>query len=487
MKNIKLYHILLALLSTIAVLLCICAFVPQDGIKIGNVSLKFPTIEQLMNPQKQENVNIDSLIAKIDTTLTEQPLVKHKNQSAEYMGTPEPKALNIKNATQIHCNENGINSLNSFFYKLNNISKSKTKIHILHYGDSQIEGDRMTGFIRERLQSQFGGNGPGLVPANNVYNTFAFIQDYSANFQRYTCFGGKKLKNKKYGVMGSAARFTPEYSDSTEIAQQTEEKIGWIKIASSQRAFHRSRKFNTVKMFYNSCIVPCAINVYENNTLIHQDSLIVDGKAHVFELTFANTPQQLRFEFISTISPNISNFSLEGDFGLQMSNIAMRGSSGTIFGNMDRACTQHALNQLGVELIIMQFGGNSVPHFKDSNSVRNYARYFKGQLNTIKSIRPSAAIIVIGPSDMSKLIDGFYQTYPLLPYCVEQMQQQCIDLGVGFWNLYEAMGGRNSMPSWVEKGLASNDYIHFSVNGARIAAQLFYDALMAKYVQSIEL
>ena len=114
---------------------------------------------------------------------------------------------------------------------------------------------------------------------------------------------------------------------------------------------------------------------------------------------------------------------------------------------------------------------------------RHYANYFKGQLNTLKSMRPSAAIVVIGPSDMSMLTDGVYETYRFLPYCVEQMKKVSLEVGAGYWDLYDAMGGKNSMPSWVEKGLAGKDYIHFSNGGARIAAQLFYDALVAEYVK----
>lgn len=455
---------------------------PQDGVRFLGMTLKFPTIDRLLHPKKQETANIDEIILEVDTTFTE-PLIQHQNGSDGSMGAPNAEQLNVKNSTIIHLNEAGITNLHRFFEKMDAAATTKKKVHILHYGDSQIEGDRMTGFIRERLQNQFGGNGPGLVPANNVYNTLAFIQSYSSNFVRYTCFGGEKLNNRKYGVMGSAARFTKEYKDSTEIANEKTMKTAWIELAASPSAYGRSRSFNTVKMYYNSCIKPCAINVYENGNLIHQDSLIADGKSHIFKLTFPGTPGKLKFEFSSTISPTISNFSLEGDYGIQMSNIGMRGSSGTIFGSMDRGVVAEAMNDLNTELVIMQFGGNSVPSFKDSSGVRNYANYFKGQLNTIKSIRPSAAIIVIGPSDMSKMVDGIYETYPLLPYCVEQMKKVSLEVGAGYWDLYDAMGGKNSMPAWVAKGLAGNDYIHFSNGGARVAAQLFYDALIAEYVK----
>lgn len=482
MKNVKLHHVFLSLTGLFAILIVISSVIPQDGVQFLGMNFKFPTLDRLMHPKKQEKANIDSLIIDVDTNFVD-PLLQHENVSDGNMGAPNAGELRVKNSTIIHLNEMGIDNLGRFFEKMTNAASEKKKVHILHYGDSQIEGDRMTGFIRERLQNQFGGNGPGLVPANNVYNTFAFIQSYSENFKRHTCFGGDKLANKKYGVMGSAARFTKEYKDSSEIAAENSVKTAWIELASSPNAFGRSRNFSTVKMYYNSCVKPCALNVYENGKLIHQDSLKADGRSHIFKLTFPATPGKLKFEFSSAISPTISNFSLEGDYGVQMSNIGMRGSSGTIFGAMDRGVATEAMNDLGVELIIMQFGGNSVPSFRDSSGVRNYANYFKGQLNTLKSMRPSAAIVVIGPSDMSMLTDGVYETYRFLPYCVEQMKKVSLEVGAGYWDLYDAMGGKNSMPSWVEKGLAGKDYIHFSNGGARIAAQLFYDALVAEYVK----
>jgi hypothetical protein len=94
---------------------------------------------------------------------------------------------------------------------------------------------------------------------------------------------------------------------------------------------------------------------------------------------------------------------------------------------------------------------------------------------------PDAAIILIGPSDMSRLNAGIFETYPLLPYTVDRMQKMCAENGVAFWNLYGAMGGFNSMPAWVSQGLAGKDYVHFSPRGASIASQYFYEAFGAAY------
>lgn len=483
LKELKPFHVLAFVFGTLLILAPLVAFIPKEGWNLGGINFRFLSKDEFLHPVKQEKKDISGLVAKVDTTSIEvDPLLKHQNGSNGNMGAPAGGALSMESSTEIYMTDTGRENLRRFFAKLQSVAADKKKIHILHYGDSQIEGDRMTSYIRQRIQNQFGGNGPGLIPAMNVYNTFTFKQSFSENFVRYTCFGGAKLKNRKYGAMGSAARFSPEL-DSAGLANETSVKTAWIEIEPGKSSYSRAREYNNVKMYYNSCFKPCGLKVYQNGNLIHEDSLITDGKSHSVDLNFLSTPGKLKYEFSAVVSPTITGFSLEGDYGVQVDNIGMRGSSGTIFGSMDQSLLSKMYSDLNTELIIMQFGGNSVPSFKDSSSVRNYASYFKGQLNTIKKLRPSAAIIVIGPSDMSRLDNGIFATYPLLPYCVQLMKKATMDAGAGYWDLYSAMGGMNSMPAWVDQGLAGKDYIHFSNKGASIASQPFFDAFAAEYAK----
>lgn len=457
---------------------------PKEGWQIGSWNLRFISWEKVMNPKPKKAKDITKFIAAVDTVSIETPdsLLQHKNASGS-MGRPSGGRLITESATQIYFSEAGLERLHRFFEKLDQAADQKSKVRMLHYGDSQIEGDRMTAYIRQRIQEQFGGNGPGMIPTVNVYNNISFKQIYSPNFTRYTVFGGDKLKSRRYGALGSAGRFTPEYRDSAERFSQTQVQEAWIEIEPSRSAYSRARNYNNVNLYYTGCYVPCALNVYRNGILIHEDSLIRDGKYHELPLAFGESAGKLRYEFKSTVSPTILGFALEGDLGVQVDNIAMRGSSGTFFGNMDQQLTAKMYKDLNVELVIMQYGGNSVPYLKDSVAARNYARQFKGQLNTIKKLRPSAAILVIGPSDMSRFAEGNYETYPVLPTLVRMMKKYSQEAGAGYWDLYEAMGGLNSMPSWVERGLAGKDYIHFSPRGASIASQLFYEAFAAEYAK----
>jgi len=488
MKVYKPYHVLLFITGVLILLAPLVWFTPSEGWELGGMKLRFLSFEKFMHPVKKENKDISKIVATVDTTMIEEPavpdsLVKHENASGTAMGMPSGGKLSTESATHIAFSEEGLQRLSQLFAKMEESAKNGKKVRILHYGDSQIEGDRMTAYIRQRIQEQFGGNGPGMIPAVNVYNTFSFKQTCSANFQRYTAFGGQTLQSKRYGAMATAGRFTPEYTDSSERARVTSVKEAWIEIEPSKQAYGRSRNYNHVDLYYTSCYRPCAIKVFQNGNLIHEDSLIQDGKYHILPLSFPATPGKLRYEFSSAVSPNILGFSLEGDIGVQVDNIAMRGSSGTFFGKIDQQLAARMYQDMNTELIIMQFGGNSVPYFKDSSSVAHYARQFKGQLQTIRKLRPSAAIIVIGPSDMSRLEDGIYVTYPYLPACVRAMKKAAMEVGAGYYDLYSAMGGKNSMPSWVERGLAGNDYIHFSNKGASIASQLFYEAFSAEYAK----
>jgi lysophospholipase L1-like esterase len=443
--------------------------------------LQFLPFERILVAKKQTHKNIDSLLIKVDTSSINEGL-KHNGKSPGNMGLPDGGALSTDSETKLVFGGQAATNFARFFKALQEAATKGEKISIFHYGDSQIEGDRMTGYIRQRIQQQFGGMGPGLIPAYNVYNTQSFKQNVSPNFQRFTAFWPPKLASKKYGALLSAATFAVD----TAKANKGLPTEAWVDLQASASAFTRARAFSQVKCYYNSCYKPCSVKIYENNKLIHEDSLIKDGAAHELSLNFPSTPGKLRFVFSSMKSPVFTGFSLEGDVGVQVVNVAMRGSSGHDLSSSDWSMFKSMHQQANTKLFILQFGGNSVHAFRDSSAVRYYVSSLKNRIAYIQKQVPGAAILVIGPSDMSRLNEGVFETYPYLPYTVERMKKMCAESGAAFWDLYTAMGGYNSMPTWVAQGLAGKDYVHFSPRGASIASQKFYDAFSAAYATWLE-
>ncbi|HOU72947.1 MAG TPA: hypothetical protein PLB85_06150, partial [Candidatus Syntrophosphaera sp.] len=72
-----------------------------------------------------------------------------------------------------------------------------------------------------------------------------------------------------------------------------------------------------------------------------------------------------------------------------------------------------------------------------------------------------------------------YQTSPDIPILVQTQSQLAAETGSAFWNLYQAMGGYNSMIGYVNASprLAAKDYTHFTRAGADKLARMLHKVL----------
>lgn len=351
---------------------------------------------------------------------------------------------------------------------------------IIHYGDSQLEGDRISAYLRNRLQGLYGGSGAGFVPIVQVYQQISANVTPSENWTRYAYFDPtqEKISQKKYGAYASMSRFTPAYEtvdslllDSLKTTKAT------ITIGIPTKSYGLLRKFTKIGLHYGNSVAPTSIKVYNDGVQIKDETLITDGNYHKFGIELPSTPSNLKIELESKICPDFYGLTLDGTTGISLDNVAMRGSSGTIFAGTNGTNFQQMYQQLRPKLLIFQYGGNSVPYLKDSLEVVEYAGYLKNHINWVKRKSNNANVIFIGPSDMTTTENGLMKTYTLLPYLNETLKKVCTENGIAFWSMYDAMGGKNSMQHWVDQDLAATDYTHFSLSGTKIISELFFLAL----------
>jgi len=473
--------------------LAIIAFLmPEKGIGVsGDLRLKFIHFSDLARqetPDQEENVK--QLLAK--SLVTDDP-------EADLMAVPkaDPEAdpeidafAGIKNVEvpkvpaiapansdslqnsvfRIQFATGKLKLLDRFFQELDDQKAGIIRrTRILHFGDSQLENDRMTALIRYRLQKHFGGRGTGLVQAIPLYwGSMAYTQDQEGEWLRYTYFGKRDttILHNSYGIMGAFA------SVPTAIDGE------WPMLHYRFNTSRRSGQCDRIRIFLHSYVDSATVVFQVNDTITDTLKNIPDGFS-IVEYQHLGLVKDLEIHLDLPEGGRIYGISFESYTGLQMDNIAMRGGSGLIFSRMDRAQQQTMMNLLSPGLIILQFGGNVVPYMNPGY----YRRAFKNELQFYKEICPGVPIVVIGPADMSFREKGVFHTYPGLESIRDALKYATLDSGFAFWDLYEAMGGKNSMPSFVhtEPPLARTDYIHFTNLGINLVAEMFYNALMMEY------
>lgn len=485
MKNIKPLHILLFILLVLLALAGVSSVFPTEGIMVFGQKISFPNLETYFSGKGNEKTDISKIVALADAEdkLTDDTTSKSSVDSAtkkeiNYTEVNDPA---IKLITSIQYKDSAKSALYNFFESLAAVQSDNKSIRILHYGDSQIEGDRITDYLRQKLQTHFGGKGCGFIAAVPVTQSVGTRQSWSDTWDRYSIFTAKdtRVPHNNYGLAAGFCRYC-NYNDTVAV------KNAWLKIKTTQGAGSLVASYNKVKLFYASTRKKTQIQFIENDVLKNTDTLSTKGNFNIKQFDLSQVPNTFEIKFQGKDSPDIFGLSLEGDGGVMVDNFGLRGSSGTFFNQMNLQHLKLFYDYLNTKFIILQFGGNTMPNILDKTMAANFGDFLRAQINAIRKIAPNVSILVIGPADMSIKDGDMYVTYPLLEDVRDAIRLAAFQTNCAFFDMYDCMGGRNSMVSWVDQGIAATDYIHFSPAGARKIAVLLYSALMNDYNNFIQ-
>ncbi len=311
-------------------------------------------------------------------------------------------------------------------------------VRVVHFGDSQIEQDRITMTLRRHWQQQYGGVGLGLIPALQTVPTYTLSQQLwmkdnevtGANGpKRYFVYGLPSLRradDNRYGVMGQVLVMNDSLVKGSEHLQ--------ITLHPRQS---RDRHYTRLRLWASDGIV-----MTENDSVVY-----LDGKGDVYGL------------------------SMESETGVYVDNIPMRGSAGTMFTNINEEQLTTYFRETNTRLIILQFGGNALPNVKEHSRISAIVRQLGRQIQFLRACAPQADVLFIGPSDMLINDHGTMCSHPMVPYMDHQLKRLAQKQHIVYWSLYDAMGGEGSMVEWQQQGLAGEDGIHFTKKGADLVAE----------------
>lgn len=360
--------------------------------------------------------------------------------------------------------------MDKFFSALEETRRDNTAFRIIHYGDSQIEMDRISSYIREQLQRTYGGSGMGLLPALEVTPKYTVDVQSTGSWTRKLTFGSSdyRARHNRYGPMAYFCQKDPGAAS--------------VSITAREGTSFKNSHFNKCKVLVGALDNPLDISVSANGRNVGSKTLNPSAIEQVlaFDVDSAKGRVSLRF---NGGKADILGISLEGDHGVSLDNIPMRGCSGTVFRRINPETLRRTYEMLGVKMVILQFGGNALPGMSNKSSADAYGKKFAEEIKFLKSVDPNLIVFVIGPADMSVRVNGVFQTHQQLENVRDALRRATLEAGGVFWDMYEAMGGKNSMVDWVKSkpALGSPDYIHFTQKGAVKISEIFYASLMKEH------
>lgn len=409
-------RVLLFIAACLCLLAMLCVVLPHR-VQVGSRTLRWPTLGEAIgavSSQPSEVCIPPDTIAATDTL----PTVQEKTEEKPVVPT-----VRVDSTTDSRV------FLSAFYATL--AEASTRAIRVVHYGDSQIEEDRITTEIRKHLQARYGGAGVGLMPLAQTIPNRSVKQQLFMSGRRVAALQGPRRymvyalrqdqrQDGLYGPMGQVCWMADSLVRGSE-------EITTVCTPTDGAPYTRWRVLADTSVHYTH----------------HGDTMHLQGRGAVYGL------------------------SQESNTGIIVDNIPMRGCLGLVFTKIDAGQLSRFYSEANVHLIIMQFGGNAIPFNEHPGTIQGIVKGLRDQVRYIKACAPEASILFVGPSDMLTQIDGEWQTYPMVPYMDRLLRKMALEEEIAYFSLYRWMGGSGSMLRWQEVGLATSDGVHFLRSGAR--------------------
>ena len=345
------------------------------------------------------------------------------------------------------------NALSIFSEKLHQLKTTKKgKIRIAYFGDSMIEGDLLTQTLRKLLQQEFGGYGVGFLSMSTNVGGFRQTASVESSGWKTINFTDKGAKNMYISGFSFTGYGNGLYIDKTQTKPLPLQKY----------------------LIYG--------NASNGNILVDGKPTLLNGNKLVNEQLLSSTAMPTLQIKSNTATTPFYGISFESENGIILDNYSFRGITGVEFKKIDENFLQAVQNAHHYDLIVMQYGVNLLFRPNDTD----YSYYTKNMspvLEKFVKAFPKTDILLVSSADRAFRYDGVYKTAIGMPNVLETQAKLAYDHHLAFFNLYESMGGENSIVNWASQNppLANKDYVHPNAKGADILAERLFKAIMKDY------
>jgi lysophospholipase L1-like esterase len=338
---------------------------------------------------------------------------------------------------------------------------------IVHFGDSIVTSDYVSGTLRRKLQDQFGDAGHGFSLIANAWPAYFHndVYRFASSGWLVSRVVGPLSPDGLYGLGGVSFRAPPGARARFGTA-----KSGRFGRAVSRFVVIYLKQPGGGQLALNVDGQPhSAVDTDEPEVAVGRHEVAVSDGEHELEIVTKKGMSRAFGVIMERAGPGV----VLDAIGIQGARIRF----------LDKQDDRHWAEELGArkpDLLMYQFGANE----SGDNFAYPMAEYRKTMLEVLrqgKAAVPNAGCLVIAAMDRAEKRGTVLTSMPVIPALVKEQKAAAAEIGCALFDTYTAMGGAGSMPTWVRRGLGQADLTHPSGVGSEVLANWIYRALMQGY------
>lgn len=461
------YTLFLLILTLLCFLILLTLSIfPSTGLRLGNqMTLQLPSLAKFFGISEEAEVLDLSDIEELDYVPSHSLLLNNGKDLREQI-------YSLPLVEIEHSTGEGKN-LSQFFETL----RLKQKVRILYFGDSQIERDRITFGLRNKLRQYFEqpGQSIGLFPLNPKLAIHPNIKISLSSEWETTSPIVKLSDDEARQIYGVCLALTSTILHPTNARSVT----------------LTTRNYKIMRPFaYDAILLQCRNTEGKTTITLRQGKKVIQtitmNPAKHMQLLKFSVPHSMKssyqFEFLGEGILEISAVSLEDKSKIMVDNIALRSNDGLDFSRVSQRLFAQSLLQINPSLIIYQFGLNYIAR---EDTLERYQQKMAKQLSFLRKALPKVDILVVGINDYANFSHGSYITPEHIDRYRYIQRKTALQNHCAYWDLYTAMGAKKSALYWAKArpALLTKDYCHFTPTGIEVIEELLFNAIIQDYIR----
>lgn len=338
---------------------------------------------------------------------------------------------------------------------------------ILHYGDSLVVVDFVTGQIRRRLQTRFGDAGHGYMLAGKPWRWYQHWDVTYRTAKSWIIRGIMKRASGtgQYGLGG----YNFDGNGAAQFLEMGTKKNGLV-----------GKKASRFEVHY--LIQPGGGSF----------DVFIDGKLHsrvstkgpsyrsgVKVVQVADGPHKFRAQCAGDGKVSLFGGVLERNKpGIVYDTLGINGARARTLDRIEPAFWAEQLRLRKPNLVIVNFGTNESED--EGRPMKVVEADYLSVLQRLRAAVPEASCLVMAPMDRAARVNGVLTSKPILPRLVEAQRRAALKGGCAFYDTYQAMGGKGAMAKWyrARPRLCAGDFTHPTRTGANLLGDGLYRSLV---------